>query len=272
MEAVMNFQRPLFTLDNLELVTVKVGKDATPCVLHKALLCAASKFFENAFNGNFKEAHEREVKLEEVDFKTFAMFMNWLYYSTFSFGDECFPKDVKNKAASTLAFNKRFNYILDLSVFADRYDCPPLHTAALCAWQEAEISMLKSDATIETETIHRVFNELPNTSSLRQEFVKWAATSLVNKGLDNYPASCVVEMFKVLQEAFLDKKGVNDWPVYGRYRNLWVESLCEHHGHVSEQEAAECSVRKRAPYLGETERRLRALDEVFRSTIRSNQG
>ncbi|KAF2102670.1 hypothetical protein NA57DRAFT_71658 [Rhizodiscina lignyota] len=78
----MDLKRARFSKDSLDVVTVKVGDKLTPCSLHRVLLCAHSKYFENAFTGSFKEARDREIKLEEVGLEIFVSFMNWQSRST----------------------------------------------------------------------------------------------------------------------------------------------------------------------------------------------
>lgn len=58
---------------------VYVGPKRKLWILNEELLCDRSDYFKAAFQGNFKEASEKEVYLEEEDSEAFAMFVNWVY-------------------------------------------------------------------------------------------------------------------------------------------------------------------------------------------------
>ncbi|KAH8730248.1 hypothetical protein GQ44DRAFT_823579 [Phaeosphaeriaceae sp. PMI808] len=60
--------------------TVLVGPDAIKFVIHESLLVYYSTFFCKALTGEFKEAKEKSVKLEDEDPRTFEIFVHWLYY------------------------------------------------------------------------------------------------------------------------------------------------------------------------------------------------
>lgn len=68
-----------------------MGPDHVRFVVPESLLVHYSKFFRAALTGNFSEAKDKTVKLEEDDPKMFELFVHWLYYQSFpvkSIGDE----------------------------------------------------------------------------------------------------------------------------------------------------------------------------------------
>jgi hypothetical protein len=62
-----------------QTVKVIVGITQGEFIVHKNLLCAASKFFERALNGQFAESLSQEVKLPEDDPALFECVCDWLY-------------------------------------------------------------------------------------------------------------------------------------------------------------------------------------------------
>ncbi|KAK5279938.1 hypothetical protein LTR40_007081, partial [Exophiala xenobiotica] len=63
-----------------QTVKVIVGTTQKEYVVHKRLLCAASKFFERALNGQLAASLSQEVKLPEDDPVLFACVYDWLYF------------------------------------------------------------------------------------------------------------------------------------------------------------------------------------------------
>lgn len=62
-------------------VTVIVGDESRSkkqFVLPKALLCHYSTYFDRCFNGEFVEARNQEVELDEDDPEIFALLVEWI--------------------------------------------------------------------------------------------------------------------------------------------------------------------------------------------------
>ena len=62
-----------------DIVTLLVGLEQDKFVVHKDPLCAASDFFDRAFNGKFAEGASQEIKLEEEDPDIVRCLCDWLY-------------------------------------------------------------------------------------------------------------------------------------------------------------------------------------------------
>jgi hypothetical protein len=76
-----------------QIVKVIVGPTQEECIVHKNLLCAASKFFERSLNGQFGESISQEVKLPEDDPVLFECVCDWLYlHDTDSKGSLAFAR------------------------------------------------------------------------------------------------------------------------------------------------------------------------------------
>jgi hypothetical protein len=64
-----------------EMVDIIVGPNHTKktFTVHKELLCYYSNFFRNAFNGDWRESDEQELRLEGVTEDVFRVMIHWLY-------------------------------------------------------------------------------------------------------------------------------------------------------------------------------------------------
>lgn len=159
------------------MITVKVGEDAKPFVIHRALICAHSKFFRNAFTGPFAEAQDREIKLAEVNTDLFMWFTNWLYFSSFDFGAST-EVDKPDKANSKQpSLTERWNYLLDMYIFGEKYDCSHSRRAVLIQWQELELKDV-GQLDISIGLLRKMFSELPETCPLCQEVAALCAVRL----------------------------------------------------------------------------------------------
>ncbi|KAL8917909.1 MAG: hypothetical protein Q9172_005640 [Xanthocarpia lactea] len=62
-----------------EVVTILVGPEEEPFHVSKELLSSNSPFFKAAFEGSFKEAAEKTIRLPEDDPNVFPDYLLWLY-------------------------------------------------------------------------------------------------------------------------------------------------------------------------------------------------
>lgn len=62
-----------------DTITVLVGADKTPFTVHKATICAKSKFFEAALVRDWKEKADATVTLPDMLPYKFAVFVHWTY-------------------------------------------------------------------------------------------------------------------------------------------------------------------------------------------------
>lgn len=61
------------------MIDVYVGAEQKKFHLHRDLLCDRSEYFKACFDGNFKEAQQKELYLPEDDIESFDLFVRWLY-------------------------------------------------------------------------------------------------------------------------------------------------------------------------------------------------
>ncbi|KAH8687457.1 hypothetical protein BGZ60DRAFT_8157 [Tricladium varicosporioides] len=61
------------------VITIYAGPERKSFVVHKSLLTSQSSYFDKALNGNFKEADENSITLEEEDPAAVGLLIGWLY-------------------------------------------------------------------------------------------------------------------------------------------------------------------------------------------------
>ncbi|TLD18896.1 hypothetical protein E2P81_ATG01624 [Venturia nashicola] len=63
-----------------DIVTVHIGPEKIPFIVHKDLLTQCSPYFKAAFEGNFCEALENSIPLIDISTTQFRLFLDWLYF------------------------------------------------------------------------------------------------------------------------------------------------------------------------------------------------
>lgn len=91
-------------------------------IVHKALLCASSQFFERAFSGSFVEGQTQEMKLPEENPQLFRYFVDWLYMG------KTYPRSRLAALAAKIWTVDLF--WLKVYSLADRIMCPGLQATA----------------------------------------------------------------------------------------------------------------------------------------------
>ncbi|KAI9696023.1 MAG: hypothetical protein M1836_005854 [Candelina mexicana] len=139
---------------NQTIVTVRVGLDAEPFLIHKDLLCFYSSYFRGALEGTFREARENTVLLSDDSVDVFRSFFGWLYTQQFQ------PSDGQDLTISKLA---------RIYVFADKIGATVLKNQIIDS-----INLVHSrpkGELADNETIDHVFEHTPASSPLRQLLV-----------------------------------------------------------------------------------------------------
>jgi len=145
--------------------------------VHEQLLVHHSGFFRAALTGNFKEAQEKVITLENDDSITFEFFVHWLYFGRFpdqSFGDD---EDLLELWEASHTTVEKSDYFVHLYIFGDKYMIEELKFDALNGlfhWLKAhDESKLPS-----TTATDEAFNDLPSDSPMCHFLIeascKWA--------------------------------------------------------------------------------------------------
>ena len=113
--AARNWRHSLFET----VVFVDVGPEQKRYAIHKGLLCSRSGYFKAALTGNFQEAEDQVVTLDDEDPKIFRRFNAWLY------------TDVLVEAAELESIST--SSIFEIYFFAEKRIIPLLQNAAIDA-------------------------------------------------------------------------------------------------------------------------------------------
>ncbi|KAL6149966.1 hypothetical protein ACJQWK_02530 [Exserohilum turcicum] len=139
--------------------------------IHKIVLSAQSKFFSNAFEGDWKESVERIIPLIDDDVSAVEAMLQFLYTFDYDAGGSVAD------AASPMVFNVKVYSI------ADKYDIPALKSVARQKFQESVETCWNMDDF--PHAIAEVYNSTPpNDQGLRSLVVDVACehiTSLLQK-------------------------------------------------------------------------------------------
>lgn len=98
--------------DYFEVVTILVGPGEHEYVAPKAILCNESEFFRGAFNGEWTEAAQKTVRLQDFDSHTFGVFIGWLHTGVLDFSE----------SAADLS-NPEFDESLSYEAYANLCEC-----------------------------------------------------------------------------------------------------------------------------------------------------
>ncbi|KAI7285379.1 hypothetical protein KC345_g1704 [Hortaea werneckii] len=100
-------------------VTIILVEDGTKYTLPKRMACDISDYFVKALEGDFREAHERTLKLPDCTAETFDVLLYFHMYQRL-------PDDVGSEAQAQLL-------LVNLWLFGDTYLLPGLKSQALTA-------------------------------------------------------------------------------------------------------------------------------------------
>jgi hypothetical protein len=181
----------------VEIVTVFIGKERQPFLLHKDRLCKASPYFNGAFNGNFKEAQSNEIGLGEVDVTTFELFTEWLY---------------RTELNPTASGTHRVSQYIELYILSDMLQCGGLKNMVMDLIQDCLKSMDGSaGGTLSSPQIERIFG---NTSTSKNSPLRKFCAALVSFNISTGQA------IEDIEEIFAVKGFAKE---YSNFRQEWRE-------------------------------------------------
>ncbi|KAL8895298.1 MAG: hypothetical protein Q9192_003725 [Flavoplaca navasiana] len=135
-----------------DFVTIEVGLEKVPFVIHKGFICTHSKFFDAAFNRSFREETTQSVHLPEDDPKIFDVIHKFLYTGLLTI-----PHEGEDSILS-------FSECLGVYVMGDKLDL-----LEACDAATTRISTLIGHSEIiSTKSIFSVYERTGSTSLLRR--------------------------------------------------------------------------------------------------------
>ena len=149
---IANFHR----FCGVEGVTLLVGPDKGKFLIHKDILCEASRYFDAAFSSGFKEATEQTLALEQENPRIVESFINWIYTGRLNY---VVPKD-----RTTVPL---YEEPLELYLLADKYEVPKLRRQLVQYFYD-----LRSNHTLQPlATFTRLYDKTTDNDGLRKLFI-----------------------------------------------------------------------------------------------------
>lgn len=164
------------------MVEVKIGKTGASTSIHKDRLCAASAFFDKAFNGPFKEANEKEMIIEDVEIAVFDSFVEWLY-------------DVPITTAE--GYKEPLDHLAQVYILGDRFMCAGLKDHVMDKIQDVMQHIhCAHGCLVPVETARKIFE---NTLSSTDAPIRLYCAALVSLWVVSGRAHDEVEEFFKIQ-------------------------------------------------------------------------
>ncbi|KAF2625324.1 hypothetical protein BU25DRAFT_473880 [Macroventuria anomochaeta] len=228
--------RPRISARNAKFATVLVGSQHVKFTVHQDLLAFHSPFFRAALIGNFQEAQNKSVTLEEEDPQTFEFFVHWLYY-----------KRLPNEADAPVEL---------LSIWAGEDDRGGLETGNLI---RVYIFSEKYDiAALKTCALDDLYNHMTNPC------VGLASSSQIGYAIDNLPSNSPMCRYLVDEHCHFATAGVWEDLAALNYPSIFLERvlcryteyahgglewdnsmpLCEYHEHKDMAERRSCEAKR----------------------------
>ena len=179
------------------MITIKVGPEATPFLLHKESLCHHSAYFAAATkdcwkNGTDGSPHNHDVlELKDEKFYIFAIFESWLYK--------------QNLDELERSPNLTVPLLIDVYMFADRIQCRAFGNQIidLLARCISSTNDPIESCMLGSRTIAHVYSKTPSNAPLRRVLIDLYAfevditkDSRFLKGLEDWPQEFVYEVIR----------------------------------------------------------------------------
>ena len=250
----------------MTIVTVLAGEERKPFYVYKEVLCYYSRYFQNAVEGSFREAGDRELVLDDTDVQTFRHVAQWLQDRGNSAGSVAttisnpFPTattamgpgfgNVKRPDKGATGdegsnFQPSFasaSILSNLYIFADRYDIRQLRNDVVDAWRCEELMLsIYGGLGLQNDVFLRTIQSTPSQSTLHRYLLKRQATSFnwhtasaknwLQPIWDQLPSDFTLEMLcEQSRNVKASKRAL--------YKDFW--GWCKYHEHDAEAEKAAC--------------------------------
>ncbi|KAJ4334039.1 hypothetical protein N0V95_009273 [Ascochyta clinopodiicola] len=223
---------PRISAQAAHFATVLVGPDKKPFVIHQDLLTYHSQFFKAALTGNFKEAGDKTVTLEEDDPLIFEFFVHWLYHKGFPAKHNTTVELLNDWEHEKDNGGAKTGNLINLYILSDQYGVPDLRFLALTElfqhMEEPETGLPNR-----SQIVH-AFNSLPDGSALLLYLVD--SHCLYSGG-----TFCEYENAYEFPSAFLVGI-IRRYSQYARGDRSPSEelNLCDYHLHKDDKERSKC--------------------------------
>lgn len=267
------------------MATILVGPEKEKFVVHRALLCSKSVYFNKALFGPFKESETGIVKLEDVSSVLFRIFVTWIYedkvrytaakysysvekdleYDSDEYEDDD-SEDEEQGLDEDAPFTWPCQILVKLQVFADRFDIRALRASTIDILHER---LDKKNITLPSKVCCYVWSHTSEHSSLRKFVVHRLAyrTSFNGDALTFWkesPPDLTIAVLMTVGRRIPSKlcnscyeRGLRQNDIDARDAEDLVEQadtapyerdLCFYHEHIDEEERKTCRIRREEDY------------------------
>jgi len=146
------------------IIQVKVGADQQIFNVHKDLLCYYSSYFERALNGDFKEAIDKSIELDDEDPFIFQAFVSWLYTERL-YEDKKEPIDPKSEdreKRTTVNLSQR--QLMQIWLFGEKRGIPALQNKAINLYHQN----FSESRLLDVYLLNTVYEQTLEDSKLRK--------------------------------------------------------------------------------------------------------
>ncbi len=156
-------------------IKIYVGADEKLYTAPRALLCYHSAFFQCCLSGQFKEATENAVRLDEDDPETFLLVLEWMHKGTLQIFEDCW-RDFHDRPAG---LRQTCRVLCKLSVMADK-----LQMNGIQGYVFSELDRAMRHAgdyfPMDSATVMAVYNNTREHSKLQQYVLESLAHNLIS--------------------------------------------------------------------------------------------
>lgn len=151
---------------NVNTVTIFVGKEKAPFLIHENLLTYVSPYFKTALSPDkFREGQQWKVSLPDVKIMTFEHFTYWLYAKRVEISEN--PKHFFDRRRALFG---RISYAIRLFVLADKILVEDLKTD-VCTFL---IDLVKKTGLPPSyHNVEEAYSNTPPNSPLRRIMIDW---------------------------------------------------------------------------------------------------
>ena len=179
-----------------EAVTILVGEEQKKFFVHKKLICHYSGFFRGALEGNFAEAEDNVVELEDDHPDLFALFVTWLYTKHINLTINASEAQIPLPPAVSENYSE---VAVRLWVLADKLQARRFGNAVI---SELYRMLTGPKGTVQYAALVYTWSHTTDNAKLRKLLVEYFArgVNLGKIGGHNEPADFLVELVKRMYE------------------------------------------------------------------------
>ncbi|KAF9693806.1 hypothetical protein EKO04_008191 [Ascochyta lentis] len=222
---------PRISAQNAQFATVLVGSHKKPFVIHQDLLTYHSHFFKAALTGNFREAENKTVTLQEDDPLIFEFFAHWLYHKEFPAEHNTSVELLNDWEHNDDHGGAKTGNLIHLYIFSDQYGVPDLKFLALTElFQHMEDT--ETGLPNRSQIVH-AFNSLPDGAGLLRYLIDshchYCGNDFwISENVHDFPSAFVIGIIRRYSPYAQGDRSCSD-----------ELDLCDYHDHKRDKDRAD---------------------------------